>query len=822
MPFFLLSKVSADVPLNPTFSAQSYYCNVYMNYYDPSTNEELSGGMIDLPDIRAEFNEETDVCTYDHEHYEDFVIDRVVSGTISVDNLTNTVNVDIGLYRINQDHITEIAVANNSTISVTDVITVSNLAPGHYYLYVRQSDYYPSNNNVNDYRVSYDLHSQSSSNLWNLTYSTSSGFPTAVAQTFFANSNLNYEDMVINGNCIGNVQKAEFYSQPVFEYNNLVYQTIVGIVAFDDITNYANFTYGTYMYDTYASRYLVERKSRIYFARVLIEEQMIRGEYSISSDFDFTLSDFNNGRVSMELLDNYTMVYDWNTNVLSYEGQSDKNDLTIRNVELMVRTFDNDQDPTNDPSFKDATTTVDLYEDTIITNDPENGYFADAISATASYTTTKLFEHVIGCIPGASEIYSWLMTASDIVQIGLLWVDAFDDYLSANQDVIAQKPLTGNYLEFYNTASGSPAREVGAYMTCNEDEGFFLTPKLGTSKGDNFDFQYNLHSNAQGSNGTTPVNISVSIFGEIQVGDYTMSLFSFESLNGMESGYQSQYLSGYTEYYIMDTVLAQDVNISIDLLNNPDNVDFNIVVLQQVGTDYVEYSVSNGPVSSITLEAGFAYVIYPEYLSDTQEEYVDGLLEITELVPPVQPTMTVTTKTETSITIVYYNPNDYSVVLFAERGDSTPDVMVKIMSPHETYSVTYGGLSFGKSYSFYSKFISTVNGLSSVISVASATTLGYPIVTTVSVTETTVTFIYQNTSSHYVKVYAEKNDSTPDVLIGTLAPYSTMTYTFRYLTPDTLYSFYVKFYDYTSSLTYSTTIARTIRTLGGGIILEGF
>jgi len=55
----------------------------------------------------------------------------------------------------------------------------------------------------------------------------------------------------------------------------------------------------------------------------------------------------------------------------------------------------------------------------------------------------------------------------------------------------------------------------------------------------------------------------------------------------------------------------------------------------------------------------------------------------------------------------------------------------------------------------------------------------------VLVTETSVKFTYTNTSGNYVKVYAEKNDSTPDIYVGIIAPFGTMTYTFTNLTPDT-------------------------------------
>ena len=96
---------------------------------------------------------------------------------------------------------------------------------------------------------------------------------------------------------------------------------------------------------------------------------------------------------------------------------------------------------------------------------------------------------------------------------------------------------------------------------------------------------------------------------------------------------------------------------------------------------------------------------------------------------------------------------------------------------------------------------------------------GSPTISTLDVAERYVEFRYTNNTDQVVNVYAEKNDSTPDVYIGTLDPGEYIDYTFTYLIPDRLYTFYVRFGDVHRQGVYSSSSSRTIRTLGGDIII---
>lgn len=177
---------------------------------------------------------------------------------------------------------------------------------------------------------------------------------------------------------------------------------------------------------------------------------------------------------------------------------------------------------------------------------------------------------------------------------------------------------------------------------------------------------------------------------------------------------------------------------------------------------------------------------------------------------------------ENSITFRVFNPIDNvgPLKLLMDISDSTPNLNVGVVETGDFIDYTFHNLYPNTNYTFFAKFEDDRNNLSSYtvyIDVKTNTRLHEePEIDILSKGYTYVNFLVTNVSSSTdaLKLFAELNDSSPDIYITSLYSQDSYIVSFNGLESGAFYTFYAVFKDDDDNdLTNVSSL--TIKTLGG-------
>ena len=828
----------ADPLWEPSFYYTECYNEIRFNKVKPSGASATIGELDSDYSLNMIVNE-SNMC---HEYlygYHEFTLDQNVAASIVLDNLTQIIDYDIHLYKINNGNIQQIASAISPYTFIDDEINMT-LTPGHYYLVIeiqdRTSTYFNASSS-NDFRVIYNFYPTGNPNKWHETNSTidynsfsnNTEVLSSLSQQYL---NLFMQEIdsgwTTDGPNYKHVQILEYENKLVFDQLNqddrLYYETVVGILYFEDSSDYLIFQEGQMGYNH--TVYLLDKTTEIQFARLRIRQEAVRSAAHIPDNLGMPSYTEPQGSVDIELIDNVVLEYDWNFNTLSYIREANKNDITITNLQSVASVKDVD-DPTNemrnDNTFNYISTDSKYYNEdddiTIVHN-----YYHDAFDSNIQSVVNHGWEHVIKQVPGVNNIYSAVKSVREFTDP---WVEAYQNTTIRQYEVSSYTPITNNHQTFgmpnqsydplndpYNLGDGAQ-RVVGTFMS--DDEGYLLTAISNPIMTENYlRFNYDLFVTDPYNTGFRPTDVYVSTVGSFETGNRKFDLFNYPDTN---ADYYNRlvYRTGYTNYYTING-LDSDKFLNIELEYDPDNVSKVIKVFEKTNNGYELLESSTTSIQNMFFDAYKTYFVAVEYTGLVTGDYSDGRLTFTEVIQSLnKPIVTISNITDYSAQVTYTNPNSHEVDLYRKLGSSNY-VFVTTLAPNATYTETLS-LPFGSTTALYSKLVHS-SGVESSYTYKSITTDGRPTITTINVSNTFVKYKYTNNSSQTVKVYAEIGDSTPDIIKCTLAPGQSCYVTFSGLTPDTLYTFYVRFR--TLSGQYSQSTGRTVRTTGGDIWFEQF
>ncbi|MDI6452101.1 hypothetical protein [Peloplasma aerotolerans] len=190
---------------------------------------------------------------------------------------------------------------------------------------------------------------------------------------------------------------------------------------------------------------------------------------------------------------------------------------------------------------------------------------------------------------------------------------------------------------------------------------------------------------------------------------------------------------------------------------------------------------------------------------------------------PIQsPNISINNVTENSITFRVFNPIDNvgPLKLLMDISDSTPNLNVGVVETGDFIDYTFHNLYPNTDYTFFAKFEDDRNGLSSYTVYIDVTTNTRfhekPKIDILSKGYTYVNFLVTNVSSSTdaLMLFAELNDSSPDIYITSLYSQDSYIVSFNGLESGAFYTFYAVFKDDNDNDLTSVS-SLTIKTLGG-------